>query len=60
MSKPVTVKVLDIRWLVHDRKSFFDLTPFFKSQDNEKLYQSDFIKSLTHEYWGDYQVRVII
>ena len=60
VSKPVEVKVMDIRWLVKDKKAFFDLTPFLKQQDNEKLYQADFIKSLTFEYWGDYQVNVIL
>ena len=60
VSKPVTVKVMDIRWLVHDQMSFFDLTPFLKFQDLEKLFQADFIKTLTHEYWGDYQVKVIL
>ena len=60
VSKPVDVKVMDIRWLIKDKKAFFDLTPFLKQQDNEKLYQADFIKSLTFEYWGDYQFKVIL
>ena len=60
VSKPVEVKVMDIRWLIKGKKAFFDLTPFLKFQDNEKLYQADFIKSLTFEYWGEYQVNVIL
>ena len=46
VSKPVTVKIMDIRWLVDARNSFFDLTPFLKFQDNEKLFQADFLKAL--------------
>ena len=30
VSKPVEVKVMDIRWLIKDKKAFFDLTPFLK------------------------------
>ena len=59
VSKPATVKVMDIRWLVNDKMNFFDLTPFLQIKELDKLFQADFMRALTHQYWGKYQFKVI-
>ena len=47
----VEVKVMDIRWLLRGDKNFLDFVPVLESYPLDKLYMTDFMRSLTHEYW---------
>ena len=55
VSTKVEVKIMNIQWLMRGNKSFLDLVPILRSCPIEKLFLSDFMRSLTHEYWVNYQ-----
>ena len=50
----VEVKVMDMRWLLRGDKNFLDFVPILESYPLDKLYMTDFMRSLTHEYWTYY------
>ena len=54
VSTQVTVKIMDIRWLLRGSDDFLNFVPILKSCKLDKLYQTDFMRSLTHEYWTHY------
>ena len=47
----VTVKIMDIRWLLKGGDGFLKFVPILENCKLDKLYQTEFMKSLTHEYW---------
>ena len=47
----VIVKIMDIRWLLKGSDDFLKFVPILESCKLDKLYQTDFMRSLTHEYW---------
>ena len=53
--KPVntqaTVKIMDISWLLRGSDNFLKFVPTLESCKLDKLYQTEFMRSLTHEYW---------
>ena len=51
VSTQVTVKIMDIGWLLRGRDNFLKFVPILESCKFDKLYQTDFMRSLTHEYW---------
>ena len=51
VSTEVTVKIMDIRWLLQGSDAFLEFVPVLESCKLDKLYQTDFMRSLTHEYW---------
>ena len=55
----VTVKIMDIRWLMKGEKDFLNFVPTLESCKLDKLYQTDFMRSLTHEYWTEYQKKIL-
>ena len=50
---------MDIQWLLRGNKSFLDFVPDLESSKLDKLFQTDFMRSLTHEYWTSYQRKII-
>ena len=42
--------MMDIRWLLKGNDDFLKFVPILESCKLDKLYQTDFMKSLTHEY----------
>ena len=50
---------MDIRWLLRGGKSFLDFVPILEACKLDKLYQTDFMRSLTHEYWTNYQTKIL-
>ena len=50
---------MDIQWLLRGNKSFLDFVPDLESSKLDKLFQTDFMRSLTHEYWTHYQRKII-
>ena len=50
---------MDIRWLLRDGKNFLDFVPILEACKLDKLYQTDFMRSLTHEYWTNYQKKIL-
>ena len=55
----VIVRVIDIRWLLRESKNFLDFVPILEACKLDKLYQTDFMKSLTHEFWTKYQQKIL-
>ena len=46
---------MDIRWLIKDGKDFLEFVPILETCKLDKLYQTDFMRSLTNEFWTKYQ-----
>ena len=59
VNKQVEVKIMEIQWLLRDSKNFLDFVPDLESSKLDKLFQTDFMRSLTHEYWTFYQRKII-
>ena len=59
VNKQVEVKIMDIQWLLRGSKSFLDFVPVLESSKLDKLFLTDFMRSLTHEYWTFYQRKII-
>ena len=51
VSTKVSVKIMDIRWLLKGSDDFLKFVPILEFCKLDKLYQTDFMRSLTHEYW---------
>ena len=51
VSTQVTVKIMDISWLLRGSDDFLKFVPILESCKLDKLYQTDFMRSLTNEYW---------
>ena len=51
---------MDIRWLLRDKKGFLDFVPTLEKFERDNLFQTDFLKSLTHEYWMVYLKKIIV
>ena len=56
----VSVKVMDIKWLIKGGKEFLDFVPILEKFERDNLFQTEFIKSLTNEYWMDYKKKIIL
>ena len=50
----VNVRIMDISWLISGKKGFLDFVPILEKFQRDNLFQTDFIKSLTHEYWTNF------
>ena len=50
---------MDIRWLLRGDLNFLDFVPILESYPLDKLFMTDFMRSLTHEYWTLYQKKII-
>ena len=48
VSTQVTVKIMEIRWLLENRDDFLK---FLLSGSLDRLAPTDFMRSLAHEYW---------
>ena len=51
----VDVKIMDILWLVRGGNDFLDFVPILETCKLDKLYQTEFMRSLTNEFWTKYQ-----
>ena len=40
-------------------QEFLDFLPILEKFESDNLFQTQFIKSLTHEYWIDYKKKII-
>ena len=56
----IQLKVIYLRWLLRGKKSFLDFVPILEQFRKDSLFQTDFIKSLTHEYWMQFLKRIIL
>ena len=56
----VTVKIMDIRWIIKGGQEFLDFLPILEKFERDNLFQTEFMKSLTHEYWMDYLKKIIL
>ena len=43
--------IMDIRWLLQDKKGFLDFAPILETYERDNLFQTKFMNALTHEYW---------
>ena len=50
---------MDIRWLMRGGTGFLDFVSVLRNYKRDKLYQTDLLSSLTHEYWVVYQRKII-
>ena len=50
---------MDIRWILRGQKGFLDFVPVLENFERDNLFQTDFMKSLTHEYWMAYLKKII-
>ena len=55
----VKIKIMNLRWLMNRRKGFMDFVPILNTYNKDNLYKTDFMKSLTSEFWMDYLKRII-
>ena len=51
--------MMNITWLLRGRDDFLKFVPILDSCKLDKLYQTDFMRSLTHEYWTQYQRQIL-
>ena len=56
----VTVKIMDIRWIIKGGMDFLDFLPILEKFKRDNLFQTEFMKSLTNEYWMDYLKKIIL
>ena len=56
----VQVKILDIRWITRSGLGFLDFVTILANYKKDKLFTTDLLKSLTHEYWTIYQRKIIL
>ena len=56
----VTVKIIEIQWLLRGFKNFLDFAPILESYEKENLFQTEFMRALTNEYWVNYQKQIIL
>ena len=47
----VDVKIMDIRWLFKGGNDFLKFVPILETCKLDKLYQTEFMRSLTNEFW---------
>ena len=50
---------MDIRWILRDKKDFLSFVTILEKFERDNLFQTDFMKSLAHEYWMGYLKRII-
>ena len=55
----VKVRFMDIRWLLRGGTTFLDFVTVLRNYKRDKLFQTDLLNSLTHEYWVVYQRKII-
>ena len=51
---------MDIKWLIKGGKEFLDFLPILEKFERDNLFQTEFMKSLTHEYWMEYLKKIIL
>ena len=51
----VDVKIMDILWLYSGGNDFLKFVPILETCKLDKLYQTEFMRSLTNEFWTKYQ-----
>ena len=56
VSTQVTVKIMEIRWLLENRDDFLK---FLLSSSLDRLAQTDFMRSLAHEYWPSHKRKIL-
>jgi len=56
----VVVKTMDIQWLLRGYLGFLDFAPILSCYRKENLFQTEFLRALTNEYWVYYQKKIII
>ena len=54
MNTKVTIKVMNLRWLLNRNKNFMDFVPILNTYNRDNLYKTEFMKSLTDEFWMNY------
>ena len=47
----VTVKIIEIQWLLRGFKNFLDFAPILQSYEKVNLFQTEFMRALANEYW---------
>lgn len=55
----VNVQILDISWMLRDRKNFVLFTGTLDEAD-ESIYETEFIKVLLEQFWADNSWLIII
>ena len=56
----VRTYIIDLGWLLADTKGFLDLVPNLEQYKDDNLFQTEFIKSVTNEFWSQYQKSIIV
>ena len=51
---------MDIRWIIEGGKDFLDFVPILEKFERDNLFQTEFMKSLTHEYWMGYLRKIVL
>ena len=55
----IDMRIMDIRWLLHDRKSFLDFAPILEKYERDNLFQTKFMQALTNEYWMENMKKIL-
>ena len=55
----IDMRIMDIRWLLHDRMGFLDFAPIFETYERDNLFQTKFMQALTNEYWMENLKKII-
>ena len=56
----VNVRIMDIRWMLRGGIGFLDFVTILSNYRRDKLFRTDLLRSLTHEYWIIYQRQIIL
>ena len=51
---------MDIRWILRGGLGFLDFVSILQNYRRDRLFQTDLLRSLTHEYWVIYQRMIIL
>ena len=60
VNTPVKVKILDIRWLLRDGNTFLDFATIMDEFTYDSLYNTEFLRALTNEFWHIYKLPIVL
>ena len=59
MMNSVSVKMLEIKWLKENDKTFLDLIDILKENKNQAIFPTKFVSALLLGYWDHYYEKIL-
>ena len=59
VNSPVKVRILDIRWLLRDDRTFLNFAAIMEEFTLDSLFNTEFLRALTNEFWVIFKAPIL-